>query len=399
MALLPLAVDVYLPAFPDIAKDLNVSVHEIALSISFYIFALACGQLVAGPLSDRFGRQRVMLTGLAIFAVSSLLVAQSSSLTELLIFRACQAFGGGWAAVCVPAMVRDRLSGNEAARLFSLIGLIMISAPAIAPSLGSALLHFFGWTSIFIVLSIYSVIVLILLKLVIFNVPHKQPPFDPSINVWSRYKAVLQTRPAMRFMLLQGMVFSVMMIFISHASFIYQGHFGVSANEFSLLFGANIVLMMVINLINRALLKHYPPERLLRYSLSLQGVGILLLIVVSVFSNNLWLFLAAMMITVGSMGAISPNIQAVYMEYFTKHGGTAAALLGATQFSMAGLLSAATALLPESLISIVFAQAACSAICLLLIFTHHEKPKPQRTQTAPHTAPHTAPTLPNTEIH
>ncbi len=367
MALGPLALDTYLPAFPAMAQSLDSSVHAISMSISVYVFALAFGQLVAGPLSDRVGRRLVMLCGLAIFALASALIWHVQQVDHLLALRALQAFGGGWATVCVPAMVRDRLSGREAARFFSLIGLIMILAPAVAPSLGSLILAGFGWRAIFVFLFIYAALLVVLLQLVIFRGDPAMPRQAVQASVWQRYRAVFATRPALRFMFLQTLSFSVMLLFITHASFIYQSHFGAGPGLFAVLFGANIVLMMLANISNRALLRRYPPERILRWSLSVQAGGIVLLVLVMTLAPKLWLFLPAMMITVGAMGAITPNTQACFMEFFAAHGGTAAALLGATQFSLAGLISAASALLPESVLAIVLAQAACSALCLLLV--------------------------------
>lgn len=369
MALAPLAIDTYLPAFPVIAEHLGVRVHQVALSISVYVFMLALGQLIGGTLSDHHGRERIMLSGLAIFALASLLITQVSSLAELLLLRALQAFGGGWAAVCVPALVRDRLSGREAARFFSLIGLLMVGAPALAPSIGSLLLGQFGWASIFLFTGIYALIVLGLLRQVVFR--HYQRPLPAErVSALARYQAVIATRPAMRFMLTGALAFSVMMLFITHSSFIYQEHFGVGPSTFALLFGANVMLMLLMNLLNRRLLHRHTPERILRWALTAQGSGIVLLLVVLALRPELPFFVPAMVVAVGTLGAVSPNIQACYMEFFPQNGGTAAALMGATQFSLAGLISAASSLLPESVTAIVLAMGSCSLLCLLLIWTH-----------------------------
>lgn len=372
MALGPLALDTYLPAFPAMAESLAVNVHDISLSISIYVFVLAFGQLIAGPLSDRFGRAWVMLLGLAIFAAASVLISQVQSLEWLLLLRCAQAFGGGWATVCVPALVRDRLSGNEAARFFSLIGMIMILAPAIAPSLGSAILLQWEWPAIFLFLGGYGLLMVLLLKTTLFRQPHQQAAYDSQISVRQRYAAVFATRPALRFMFLQTLSFAVMLLFITHSAFIYQTHFGADTTQFALLFGANIILMLLVNVANRMLLKHFPSRRILRWSVTMQAVGILLLIAVMNLLPDLWLFLPAMMITVGAMGAITPNTQACFMEYFSQHGGTASALLGATQFSIAGAISAASALLPESVMAIIVVQAVCSLLCLILIWVPAE---------------------------
>jgi DHA1 family bicyclomycin/chloramphenicol resistance-like MFS transporter len=287
----------------------------------------------------------------------------------LLLGRSVQGFGGGWIAVCVPAIVRDHLSGQEAARFFSLIGLMMILAPGIAPGIGSSILLHFDWTAIFVLLFSYAIVLGIMLRLVVFATPGKPPASHAGVPVWSRYRAVLRTRPALRFMFLQTLCFSVMLLFITHASFIYQQHFGASPTRFAFLFGANIIVMMVAVLANRWLLNRIRARDILRWSVTIQAAGILLLILVMLTSPKLWLFLPAMMITVGAMGAITPNTQACYMDYFPQHGGTASALLGATQFSIGGLISAGSALLPETVLAVVLAMAGCSWLCLLLVWS------------------------------
>ena len=375
MALAPLALDTYLPAFPDIASSLAVDMHDISLSISVYVFVLALGQLVGGPLSDRLGRMPVMLAGLAVFGLASILLSASQSLATFLPLRGLQAFGGGCAAVCIPALVRDRLSGQEAARFFSLIGMIMVVAPAIAPGIGSLLLAQFGWRSIFIFLALYTLLMLVLARFAVFGGrsagPGGRPPPSP-LSALGRYKAVLATRGALRFMALQALSFSVMMLFITHSSFIYQVHFGASPGLFAALFGANVVLMLAMNLINRHLLKSFAATTILRGGLSLQAAGLGLLLLVTLLAPHIWLFVPAMVITIGAMGAITANTQACFMDYFHSNGGTASALLGATQFSVAGLISAASAFLPDSVLAIVLAQAGCSFLCLLLIWTQRE---------------------------
>ncbi len=373
MALSPLSIDAYLPAFPSIADGLGVSIHEVSLSISIYVFLLAAGQLIAGPLSDRFGRAAVMLTGLGIFALASALITRVDSNSELLLLRALQGFGGGWISVCVPAIVRDRLSGQEAARFFSLIGLIMILAPAIAPGIGSLMLAHFNWQAIFVMLFLYAIVLGILLKWVVFAEPQRLAASHPPVPVWSRYRAVITTHPALRYLLLQALCFAVMLLFISHSSFIYQKHFGATPMAFALLFAANIVFMLVANLTNRRLLKSVESKRILRWAVTVQAGGIVLLLLVTAFAPKLWLFLPAMMITVGAMGAITPNTQACFMEYFPEHGGTASALLGATQFSLGGLISVGSAMLPETVIAVILAQAGCSFLCLLLVWVSVDK--------------------------
>lgn len=366
VALTPLAIDAYLPAFPAMAAAFGEPIHSIALSLSIYMMALAVGQLVGGPLSDRIGRSRIMLSGMALFATASVMLATAADLDELLLWRAVQAFGGGWTAVCIPAIVRDRVEGREAARLFSLIGLITISAPAVAPSLGSTILLLSEWHGIFLFLAGYAVIALGLLWFGLFA---GQPPHygTPPQNLLASYGLVLRHTGAMRFMLLQALVFSVMLTFLTHASFIYQEWFGLSEYAFSSVFALNIVAMAAVNITNRKLLKSGEPAIILRVAVITQSVSVLVLALVVVFAPALWLFVPVMMVSVGCLGAIGPNSTACCMQFFKQNSGTASAILGALQFALAGGISAASTFVANgSVVRIVLIMLACSLMAAAL---------------------------------
>ncbi|MCM5704512.1 multidrug effflux MFS transporter [Larsenimonas salina] len=368
MMLGPFSMDTYLPAFPAIGDSLGVSQQAVSLSVSVYVFAMAFGQLIGGALSDRFGRQRILMSGLVIFAVASLIIGQAESLDVLLGGRAIQAFGAGWTLVSVPALVRDRVAGRDAAKLFSMMGFIMVLAPGVAPSVGSTILALGSWHYIFYVLAAYALLLVPLLARVIFTGKGKvSRAKSPQMSLLARYKLVLSTRPALPFIVWQAASFSMMMMFITYASLIYQGHFEQTPATFSMLFAANIVTMLVFNILNRVLLSRLPSLRILQLATCCQAVGMVLLVVAAFMDWPLVAFLPAMMLTIGSMGAITPNIQACFLEFFPTSGGTAAALLGSAQFGIAGLLSGLSAVLPHSLEAIVLAMAACASVAYLML--------------------------------
>ncbi|MDX9873502.1 MAG: Bcr/CflA family efflux MFS transporter [Spongiibacteraceae bacterium] len=358
----PFSLDTYLPAFPAIAAALEVDEQAISLSVSVYIISLALGQLVGGALSDRFGRKSVLFGGLGLFAVTSLFLAQAQTLNSLLLGRAVQAFGAGWALVSVPALVRDRLSGQEAAKLFSMMGLIAIIAPAIAPSIGSLLLKLGPWQLVFYFLAFYAVLIMPLLAHM-FATWALPPPArsGPQIGFIARYVDVLSNRAALPFIGWQVGCFSIVMIFISHASFIYQGHFGLSEDGFALFFALNIVAMMGFNLTNRALLARLQSVRILRMGTVLQAASVLVLVVAAALDSSLVVIVLLLALSIGSVALIGPNIQACFLEHFPTSGGTAAALMGASQFGFAGIISAFTALLPHTITAMFAAMLVCAA--------------------------------------
>ncbi|HDZ38669.1 MAG TPA: Bcr/CflA family efflux MFS transporter [Marinobacter sp.] len=361
VALGPLALDAYLPAFPKIADDLGVGHGGVGLTLSAYVMALGLAQLLGGPLSDRYGRQQVLFTGLAVFSFAAFMIAQAQTLPEMLGWRIVQGVGGAFCAVSVPAIVRDQSSGQDAARMFGLIGLVMFVAPAAAPSIGSMLLYFSEWHAIFLMLAGYGALLAIILHFVLFRrLPSRQKDKTPVSTLVTNYALVLRHRVTMRFVGIQALCFSAMLVFITHASFIYQEWFGLSNVTFSALFAANVVTMASLNLFNRRLLNRYPSVRILRVCVFLQATAVTALVVSAWAEAPYWVVAACIILSVGFMGAIIPNNMANALEFFPHLGGTAAAMLGAAQFTIAGAVSALSApLAGGTLLPIVLAMAVC----------------------------------------
>lgn len=367
VALGPLALDTYLPAFPEIAAGFDTDLPAVGRTLSVYVVVLGVAQLVGGPLSDRYGRRGILLVGLSIFAVSSLMVAGAEDLGDMLAWRVVQAIGGAWCAVSVPAIVRDRARGTEAARLIALIGLVMFVAPAVAPSLGSAVLYLTRWQGIFILLAGYALLLAVTLHLFLFrHLPAGARTATPVHTLATNYLTVLRNSTAMRFIVMQTLAFSVLMVFLTHAAFIYQDWFGVSNMTFSMLFAANVIGMVVANLANRRLLLRFHSSRILRAAVAIQSIAVLALLACSLLGASIVPVAAALIVAAGAMGAIAPNNIANTLEFFPTLGGTASALLGATQFSMAGVISAVSTWLADgTLVPIALLMTACTLTALL----------------------------------
>ncbi|MET4026313.1 DHA1 family bicyclomycin/chloramphenicol resistance-like MFS transporter [Marinobacter sp. MBR-99] len=368
VALGPLALDAYLPAFPAIAREFAIPHADVGLTLSAYVATLGMAQLVGGPLSDRYGRRNILFIGLAVFALASLMVALADNLASMIAWRVIQGIGGAFCAVSVPAIVRDQVGGQEAARLFGLIGLIMFIAPAAAPSLGALMLALGDWHWIYVLLAAYAFILAVVLQLALFPRLKPRPrAVTPVRTLVTNYMLVLKHRTTMRFVGIQVMCFSSMMLFITHSSFIYQEWFGLSNSTFSVLFAANIGVMAALNLVNRPLLRTFSSVVLLRVQVIIQFVMLVGLVSVVVLDGPLWAVAGFIIAAVGCQGGIVPNNMANALEFFPHMGGTAAAMLGASQFTLAGAISAlSSAYGGEALLPITLSMLACSVGAVLL---------------------------------
>jgi DHA1 family bicyclomycin/chloramphenicol resistance-like MFS transporter len=369
VAISPLAMDAYLPAFPDIAATFGVPVHRVGLTLGVFLLGLSVGHLVGGPLSDAHGRDRVMLAGVALFGIGSLLSAISPGFSTLMAFRLVQAIGAGACVVSVPAIARDYTSGSESARLFSLIGLVIFIAPGLAPALGTALVRLSGWPAIFVFLAVYAAVLLVVLRATLFRGPQRRPPPGAASlrSLAANYTQVLTNRPAMRILAVQALVFSVMMVFLTNGSFIFQDWYGLSHEAFSGIMAGIVALMATFNLSNRWLLRRFAPAHILRAAVALQAAALVYVVAAAAFDPPLAAFLPGLALAIGSFGAGMPNSFSLYLESFPKIAATASAVMGVIRFAVAGAVSGlASILVAGQLLNAVAMMLACSAAALTL---------------------------------
>jgi DHA1 family bicyclomycin/chloramphenicol resistance-like MFS transporter len=340
-AIAPLAIDMYLPAMANMASSLNSDIHHVELSVSTFLLGFALGQITGGPLSDSVGRKPVIYLGLTIFGLASLALIWVTTLDELLILRVVQAIGGGLAVVNSTAIVRDNFDGADIARVLSMIAMIMMAAPMIAPMLGSIVLHFSQWHTIFGVLAAYSAVLILLL---VWQLPESHPKHKRvKRKPWEGYAQVIRHRSARRYIFMLASSFSGMFVFITASPYLYLEHFEQSASMFPWLFGANVAVVMLMNRLNMTLLKFYSPTRLMTTGVAIQFSSAIALVVLSFFPDyfTLGIALPLLMAFVGSLGLITANTMGTIMQHFREVAASATALMGVIQFSggaLAGLL-------------------------------------------------------------
>jgi MFS transporter, DHA1 family, multidrug resistance protein len=349
IALGPFAIDTYLPALPSMAEALDTSIVRANQTLSIYLLGFAIGQLIGGPVSDQLGRRVVGVTGLVIFILCSVGIVMTKNIDVVLTLRGIQAVGGGFATVICMAMVRDSYSAMEAARQFPKIMMVMLTAPLIAPAIGAAMLPL-GWASIFIFLAGYAALLGICLAMTNETATHRTGKLAVG-RIYTQYLSVLRFRVQgrlvpLRYIIAQGLISSVLMIFITHSSYIYMGYFDVPANQFVLFFGANVLAMMIGNLVTSRLVATIAPYTLYVWGRGVQFIAIILLTcLVLVTDPPKALFVPLLAVVIGCNGVIAPAVQGLYLAPFRELSGSATSLLNTSIFMVGGLLGAASGML------------------------------------------------------
>ncbi|MFK7885345.1 MAG: multidrug effflux MFS transporter [Gammaproteobacteria bacterium] len=370
-AITPLAIDLYLPALPQIALLLDVPMQRIESSVSTYMVGLGIGVLIGAAVSDRFGRKPSVIAGLILFGLCSVVLGATSNVDLFLLLRVVQAFGGGFAFVNIPAIVRDLYDEQNSARAFTMIAIIALIAPLIAPTIGSTILAISNWRTIFYALAVYAALLCVLVALYLPETSRRRGvPENASIitQVSTNVRRVMANREAVALVVCQGFVFAVMFAFVADASFAYMVYYKLSPWHFSILFAANIATLMLCNRINKRLLLTKRPFEIVPYGIALQiGSSALLLIAVVLGAAPLWVFVPLIMLGVGAHALVTPNLVATFMGRFEEGAGTASGVITCAQYLGAGLVSLLAAALHDGtllttaltmFISAVFAVAA-----------------------------------------
>jgi len=343
----PLTIDTYLPALPELTAEMGATNSQAQLTITGLLIGLGLGQLFIGPWSDAVGRRKPLLIGLGVHGLMSVMCALAPSIAMLAVTRTLQGIGGAAVAVVAMAVVRDLFSGIRAAQLLSRLILVLGVAPILAPSLGSALLTVTSWRGIFVFLAIAAVGLFVLAFVAL---PETLPPSrrQPGTIRGSLrgYRTVLSDRLFVVMVLVAGLMFATLFAYISGAPFILQGLFGLSAQQFGVAFSANAVGLILMTQINPILVKRYNPVRVLSVAVLIALTSALVLLATaSTGFGGLLGFMIPMFFIVSSAGLAFPNAPAIALNRHGETAGTAAALLGASQFLVGGAIAPLVGLL------------------------------------------------------
>ncbi|WP_137974166.1 multidrug effflux MFS transporter [Pseudomonas sp. F(2018)] len=364
----PMAIDFYLPSFPTLARVFGTDVDHVQMSLASYFAGTALGQLIYGPLADRFGRRKPLLAGLVLFTLASLACALAQSLEWLIVARFVQALGGCAGMVISRAVVRDLCDPLASAKVFSKLMLVMGVAPILAPLGGGVLLQLFGWQSIFLGLVLFSALCLAAVLLWLPETRSAQFPVQPLGGALGRYSLLLRDRLLIGYGLTGGVAMAGMFAYISGSPFVFIDLYGVPAEHYGWLFGANAAGFILSAQLNGWLLRHHGPGYWLKRTVWIYCAATLALLAVAMARPaQLWPLLIPLFITTASLSCVLPNATACAMAGQGAHAGSASALIGSLQFTVAaGASGLVGALHDGSARPMALVIAVCGVITVIL---------------------------------
>uniref|UniRef100_A5WCF3 Bcr/CflA family efflux transporter n=1 Tax=Psychrobacter sp. (strain PRwf-1) TaxID=349106 RepID=A5WCF3_PSYWF len=336
VAIGPLSIDMYLPALPTMAEDFGVSTAQISNSVPAYFAGLVFGQLIYGPLSDRVGRVKPLYFGMTLYVIASLICATTDSQYVLFAARTLQALGACVGAVVTRAAIRDTLPPKQMAKAFSIMVLVMGLAPILAPSLGAAFLRFFDWHVIFWFLAGFGVLNLLLTKFFFKEtLTEENRNYKPLNTILSQYLDLLKD-PSFGFPAIgAGLLMGSMFVYISAAPELLMDGYGLTENQFSLIFGMNAAGFVALTQVNQFLTNRFRLISLLRFGAVMQAVAAIgLLLLGGIYGAEAWLPLVLICIffCIAGLGLTQPNASAIALAFQKHRAGMASALQGSLMF-------------------------------------------------------------------
>lgn len=377
----PFSIDMYLPGFESIAESLQTTVSHIQLSLTSFFIGIASGQLIFGPLLDRFGRKMPLVVGLVIYVVASLSCALTNSADHLIAYRFIQALGSCGGMVASRAMVRDFYGPTESAKIFSLLMLVIGISPIVAPTVGSFVIGHWDWHGIFLVLAGMTTCILLA---VLFFLPESQGA-NSSISLLPRpiiqsYWQVFKTRQFFTYAFAGGLASSGLYAYLAGSPYIMITLYGLDEKEYGLVFALIASALITASQLNRYLLRYHRSEVVAKIALIVQSsVGLVLVICCLTEIVNLFTLIALIFLFLGSQGFVFPNTSALALAPFSKLAGSASALLGGLQMAIGAISSGLVSYLHNGTTGpMALVMAGCASLSLFILLAGSLRPTGNR---------------------
>lgn len=366
----PFSIDMYLPGFPAIASDLDTTIDQVQLSLTSYFVGIAVGQMLYGPLLDRYGRIKPLYAGLFVYVIASIGCAMTSSVNALIVARFVQALGGCVGMVAAQTLVRDLFPVNKTAQAFSLITLVIAVSPMIAPTVGGYVSAGIGWHWIFIILGVITAFIVLA---VYFYLPRGREA-DPSLSlapkaVLGNFRIVVKNEQYLIYTLAGGLGTAAPFAYIAGSPDVFMNIYGVSERQYGWIFAGLAVAIIGSTQLNHILLKKYKSEDLVKFAFLYQGIAGTIMVAGTLYGGlSLVAMLVLMFVFLSGHGIVGPNATALSLAPFSKYAGSAAALLGSWRMGTGAMITGLVSFLHNhTAMPMVGMMAACAWASLAIL--------------------------------
>jgi MFS transporter, DHA1 family, multidrug resistance protein len=369
-ALSPFSIDMYLPGFPEIALDLATSVTKVSLTLSGFFIGISLGQLIYGPLLDRFGRKKPLYIGLSVYILASVGCALSHTIGTLIVLRFIQALGSCAATVVSVTLVRDLFPVKDNAKVFALLILVLGASPMIAPTAGGYIVSSLGWHAVFIVLTI--ICVLIFLCCILWLPPGNAPDTSLSLKpgpITRSFLSVFLTPQFYTYCLTGGIAFTGLFAYVAGSPIVFMNVYGLSQKAFGWIFAILSIGFIGSSQLNNLFLKKYKSQQILNVILPIYAVlSFFFVVALQIGWLHLPLLIGFLFLLLSCVGIANPNTAALTLAPFSKNAGTASSLMGAIQMGLGSLISVFISLFEKpSITPLAIAFIISSALSLLVL--------------------------------
>jgi len=339
--LMPLSIDMYLPALPVIAEQFGVPAGSVQMTLSSYILGFALGQLLYGPMADSLGRKPVVLGGTLVFAGAAMACAMAQSVDHLIVMRFFHGLAAAAASVVINALMRDIYPKEEFSRMMSFVMLVTTVAPLVAPMVGGAVLVWFSWHAIFWILALAALLASAMIFFFIketLPAQHRQK-FHIRTTL-GNFASLFRHKRVLSYMLASGFSFAGMFSFLSAGPFVYIELNHVSPQQFGYYFALNVVFIFVLTMINSRFVRRVGALNMFRIGLWIQFVMAVWMVVTAYFDIGFWALVIGIAAFVGCISMVSSNAMAVILDEFPHMAGTASSLAGTFRFGIGAIVGA-----------------------------------------------------------
>jgi DHA1 family bicyclomycin/chloramphenicol resistance-like MFS transporter len=368
-ALGPFSIDMYLPGFSGIAKDLHTTVAKVSMSLSSYFIGISVGQLLYGPLLDRFGRKKPLFIGLMVYILASLGCVYVADIDTFIGLRFIQAIGSCAATVASVAMVRDLFPVKDIPKVFSLLMLVLGLSPMLAPTIGGYVTEDFGWHTVFFILMCMGIAILIASQI---GLPNSYKP-DTSISlkpkpIISNFLKVLKEPQFYTYAFTGAIAFSGLFTYVAASPIVFMDIYHVDAKTYGWIFAFMSVSFIGSSQLNSVLLKKFSSEQMIFAALISQSVISITFLILSL-NNLLGLYetIAMLFLFLACLGISNPNTAGLTMAPFAKNAGSASALMGAIQLGLGALASFAVGVFVKNSVTPMVVIIASTTIIAFIV--------------------------------